>query len=173
MNALVIYFIYRPPISSSSTIVRPSTVSLIQKRQLSEVSHIPEKKLLCYKSFEEFKKRILLLSLKGWSIQSHDSYVVIQKVNSSFVIPEFEVYVDVDLKFSLRIFGWFLKQNQNIYLKYRHSLENITLSNLIYLIESFVISDGVKISGSNIVQHSVPLAYKYGENHSTPLHVKV
>ena len=55
MNALVIYFIYIPPISSLSTIVRSSTVSLIQKRQLSEVSHIPEKKLLCYKSFEELK----------------------------------------------------------------------------------------------------------------------
>ena len=53
--------------------------------------------------------------------------------STNHVLPKFEAFIDNILTFSLRVYGWMLPQNQELYSKFNKSFHNVTLSNLFIL----------------------------------------
>ena len=97
----------------------------------------------CYNSFLEFKCRINKLKLPdGWVIKSSDP-VQIFFYDNEYITPKFEIYINEDLSYNIRIFNWLLSQEHDLISKYGGSMNNITLSNLISSISSYSICEGV------------------------------
>ena len=86
----------------------------------------------------------------------------IQKLVKPYSIHEVEIYVDISLEFTIRIFGWLLKDDHEIYLLNRRSVRNITLSNLILAVENYKICEGIQFTqGTSIQTHTVPILYYF------------
>ena len=102
---------------------------------------IPE---FCYKSLDEFKKRInLLKSPHDWVIENKDEYCLIKEVDLTLVLPKVEIYVSNDLSFFIRIYGWSLSDSHKLYVKYNKSFKYITLSRLISEITVMKLCPGI------------------------------
>ena len=128
---------------SSSTTSR--SVSSIQKRdEYQQV--IPSQTTFVYKNFFEFVNRIGKLSLGNcWKIKIHDTFASISYVSQEYVLPKFEIYVDNSLSFSLRIFGWMLSDDHELYSIFKRSFENVTLSNFILKLNEYDICKGIDV----------------------------
>ena len=98
------------------------------------------------------------LVLKDWSITVADSQVRLRKLEVPYVIPRLDIEIDDSLGFTVRVFGWFLCENHNIYKSTRRSLRNITVSNLIKEIEQLALSIGLTESAfsGDCLQHVLP-----------------
>ena len=137
------------PIKSISTTVAAerSTIS-IQKRLYSSSSSsttISVATTSCYLSFGEFCARIGLLKLpKGWVInKKSDNLVQIYFSDDEHTIPQFEIYVNHNLIYNIRVYNWILPQEHNLVKLYNGSMKNITLSNLISAISVNSICQGI------------------------------
>ena len=72
----------------------------------------------CYKSFDDFTKRILKLSLGDcWKISLDDKFAVITRNSPEHILPKYEIYVDELLDYCIRIFGWMLPIDHLLYLQ--------------------------------------------------------
>ena len=121
-----------------------------------------------YKSFTEFKQRISKLRLEdSWRIDLSESLVTISSHINDYLLPKFEIFVDSSLHFSLRVFGWMLTKDHDLYEKYERSFANVTLSNLIQEIEQSLLCKGVDIpdpkAAANIQRHVIPRKFSYLE----------
>ena len=153
--------------ASRSTIqVRP-TVS-IKKREECQNNTPPLVSVPIYKSYFEFASRVMKLSLGcNWKIDVQGSFVVISYIDSTYVIPKFEIFVDQSLSFTLRVFGWTLNDDHDIYEKFQKSLCKVTLSNLIIEIERSIFCEGIGIPDPNKVlsfqKHCLPKKFNFVE----------
>ena len=76
-----------------------------------------------------------------------------------FLLPELEVIVDDSLGFTVKVYGSYLVDDHPSYLRYRRSMKNVTLSNLVKELESYQLCDGVQtleLSGK-LFHHVVPI----------------
>ena len=81
------------------------STSAVEKREGILSSSLPETPRNCYNGYDEFKKRILLLSLSpGWNI-SITEIVEIIKMETVCIIPYIQIFVDSALPFSVRVLG--------------------------------------------------------------------
>ena len=71
------------------------------------------------------------------------SQVCLHKLEDHYVIQRLDIEVDDSLGLTVRVFGWFLCENHNIYKSTRRSLRNITVSSLIKEIEQLALCIGV------------------------------
>ena len=71
------------------------------------------------------------------------------------MVPEYELIIDSLLSFSGRSFAWCLPCNHILYYNYNRSMNNITVSNLIILLDSFKMCTGVKMFTSGIIPHVI------------------
>ena len=86
----------------------------------------------CYSSFIDFQTRVNKLKLPThWNIFHTDSLSTITFLTEDTLLPKFELFVEPCLKFSLRVFGWMLTNDHEIYTKYNRSFLNVTLSSFI------------------------------------------
>ena len=92
-----------------------------------------------YKSFDEFSIRIKSLKLPhGWNIENADGECVkIQKQDQLHMLPQFEIFVNINLIFTVRVFTWSIPDFHNIYVSNCRSCKNITLSNLITVLSNY------------------------------------
>ncbi len=69
-----------------------------------------------------------------------------------------EITIDDSLGFSVSVFSWLLPVTHKIYYEHKCSIRNITVSELVRIIESFQICDGVseKVINANLINHVVP-----------------
>jgi hypothetical protein len=121
----------------SSTITSPPSVT---------VSHV-------YKSFVEFIKRVQLLNLpQGWNLSVTSSLVTVTFMDSTHMVPKFEIFVTEDLSFITRVFLWRLPAEHPIFRDNFQSFQNITLSNFISSLISFNICPGITIEDSSSIE---------------------
>lgn len=147
--------------SSTSTTTRRNSADSIVQKKLEYFGNIIETPSLCYKSFDEFTKRINLLKLSNsWTISFFETSVKISCMDDTHITPHFEVFVDNHLKFVVRVYLWELPEQHDIYNLCNHSFENITLSNLISILQSYCLCPGVSanqlVDISAFTQHVVP-----------------
>lgn len=76
-----------------------------------------------------------------------------------YLLPELEVIVDDSLGFTVKVYGSCLVDDHPLYLRYRRSIKNVTLSNLIKELESYQLCDGVQTleMSSKLFHHVVPI----------------
>ena len=124
-----------PKKSIPSSSILPRSTAAIEKREQHASSasfESPPTASLVYKSLREFLERIGKLKLGAcWHILSSESLVTISSYSTEHLIPKYEIFVESSLRFSLRVFGWMLTEDHDIYTKYERSFGNVTLTSFI------------------------------------------
>lgn len=113
-----------------------------------------------YKTFSELcQKMKSLKSLNEWSYKTFSDRLVIRKELEQFLLPKLEICIDNSLGFTVKMFGSFLVDDHELYLKYHRSMQNVTLSMLVKELEAYTVCDGVNPSEmtSKLYHHVVPL----------------
>ena len=134
-----------------------------------------EKPTDCYKNFKEFMSRINTLKLDGWQTEELEGIgVKIVKFDHLHIIPIYEVYVGNDLEFSIRVFGWKLPVQHEIYEIYKKSCKNVTLSSLISLLNGYTICCGIlqleQTDFGSFIKHCIPKKVEATDTCISPLH---
>ena len=114
----------------------------------------------CYKSLEELSNRARgLKCLADWVSKFSVAKAVFKKMVEPYMLPHLEVIVDDSLAFSVKVYGCCLVDDHPLYLKYRRSMQNVTLSKLIKELEGLKLCTGIQaceITGK-MFHHVVPL----------------
>ena len=152
---------------SSYTNSRTSAEGIAAKRPNLPTKEKPEGAY--YADLHEFKKRISSIKLPDdWQISDRQNHIF-QKIKS-YEISSVDIYVDEDLKFIIRKFSWCIPLDHEIYTKYKKTMKNITLSNLIKVISYYNICSGIKDDQAKktAICHSVPKTFDFSQNSSVP-----
>ncbi len=156
---------------------RPSAVAVEEKRKKAQHAEpTTTKNEHCYQSFGELSKRSKDLRLpEGWSIKiTEEESILLQKREDLFEVNKFEIYINTNMIFRVRIYAWALPANHILYGKYDESMRNITVSNLVRYLNGCSICLGVL--GNNITNcnpvffhHNVQRKHSYSEASFKPL----
>ena len=148
----------------------PRSTTAIKKREenISSTVSSSSVSMAVYKSFPEFQQRISKLKLgDSWQIDMSEFLVTIASNIEDYLLPKYEIFVEPSLKFSLRVFGWMLTDDHDLYGKYERSLTNVTLSNLIQEIEQSLLCKGIYIpdakATASIQRHVIPRKFSFLE----------
>ena len=75
----------------------------------------------------------------------------------------YEIFIGQSLRFQVRVLGWVIPDNHDIYGQYNSSCENVFPSNLVYSLNSYNvcqgISDNLSIDYFLLIKHSIPKAF--------------
>eukprot|EP00794_Sanderia_malayensis_P001236 gene1236-1360_t len=149
--------------ASSNPNPRQSADAISNKKIVHQNTSSTCSSTVCYKSFDEFCARAKKLKLYGgWLISQEEAdYLKIVKEDGRHELPVYEIYIDDSLGFTIRVFGWLIPNDNDIYMHRKRTMQNITLSNLINLLDSQIICNGVsqKVatkSNCKILKHCVP-----------------
>lgn len=116
----------------------------------------------CYKTFEDFCQRVKSLkSLSEWSSKLLADRVVFKKIVEPYLLPELEIIVDVSLGFTVKVFGSYLMEDHPLYLEYRRTVQNVTLSTLVKNLEDCTMCRGVNTTEvtSKLYHHVIPVSH--------------
>lgn len=100
-----------------------------------------------YKDFSDFKNRVLKLSLGDiWKVETvAENLVYAIFKTQEYVLPKFEIFVEDSLLFTVRVFGWMLPEDHEVYKKYGRSFFNMTFSNFILELGKSQLCPGIQI----------------------------
>ena len=145
-----------------------STTS-IQKRE-ERVSFLdispPFSPSTVYSNFEDFKKRIVKLSLNNcWQIDIQDTLVIITSISVEHILPKYEIFVDQSLGFSVRVYGWLLPDDHELYSSFNRSFFNVTLTNFMFELSKHFFCEGITTPDPckeiNFQKHVIPKKFNY------------
>ena len=103
-----------------------------------------------YKDFNEFTHRIVKLSLDNcWEVKLQNNLAILNYVTANYVMPKFQIFIEQSLSFSLRVYGWMLTEDHELYVMHNRSFLNVTLSNFIQRLENYVLCDGITTPDPN------------------------
>ena len=86
----------------------------------------------CYGTFVQFCHRAKSLkTLSEWSYKVLADRFVSKKVVEPYLLSELEIVVDDSLGFTVKVCGSYLIEVHPLYLKYRRSVQTVTLSTLV------------------------------------------
>ena len=95
-----------PNKSIPAKLSKPRSTAYIARFENADVCVDKLSPEFCYKSLDEFIKRINLLKLPhDWVIENKDEYCLIKEVDPTLVLPKVEIYASNDLSFFIRIYG--------------------------------------------------------------------
>ena len=93
------------------------------------------------------------------------------------MVPLYEIFIGQSLRFQIRVLGWVLPDNHDIYGQYNSSRENVFLSNLVYSLNSYNICQGIpdnlSIKYSLPVKHSIPKVFIPFQKNKLPLYESI
>ena len=108
-----------PTPRSSSSITKREDFFILQETYAPPPCHV-------YRDFSEFKLRVLNHKLGDcWNISIQDNLVVATCISVENILPKFEIFVDQSLSFSLRVYGWMIPEDHEIYVDINRSFFNI------------------------------------------------
>ena len=114
----------------------------------------------CYETFSEFCKRdTCLKSLNEWTSKMFPDKAVFKNKIEPYLPPEFEVIVDDSLVFTVKVLGCYLVEDHPLYLRFRRTLRNVTLSVLVKELNDCTFCKGVHASEITIklYHHFIPI----------------
>ena len=79
---------------------------------------VPDKPLECYKSFSEFNQRMKSLQLVGWQFSVNDTVAHLKFYDNEHSVPKYEIFVDEQLVYTLRVLLWNINSHHEIYSLY-------------------------------------------------------
>ena len=90
------------------------------------------------------------------------------------MVPLYEIFVGQSLRFQIRVLGWVLRDNHDIYGQYNSSCENVFLSNLVYSLNSYNVCQGMQdnlsIDYSLLVKDSIQKVFIPFQENKLPLY---
>lgn len=117
-----------------------------------------------YSTFQEFSQRAKnLKTICDWMSKFSVDKAVFKKMTEPYMLPQLEIIVDDGLGFTVKVYGCYLVEDHPLYLEYRRSMQNVTLSNLVKELEGYKLCNGVQTLEltSKLFHHVVPI------NHDT------
>ena len=91
-----------------------------------------------YKSIDEIAKRFLeLKTLSNCVINCETNNIILKLSDPNFTIPKITVVIDDSLAYTIECYGWRLREEHEIYKRYKRNLQNVTVSNLIHVINLY------------------------------------
>ena len=119
-----------------------------------------------YKDFSDFVQRIVNLKLSDtWDINIQNNLVIATFMSADHLLPKFEIFIDQSLSFSLRVYGWMLPKDHEIYANVNNSFLNITFSNFVHQLKLYNLCHGISIPNTkltnNIQKHVIPKKFNY------------
>ena len=114
-----------------------------------------------YQSFAELCKRVERCKLDDWTISMSISNIKFISYLHPHIVPQFEITIDDSLEFSVVVFGWLLSDVHPLYKKYKRSVRNVTVSNLLTEIKQYhlcvgLCTESINHIHSNIISHVIP-----------------
>ena len=161
-----------------STLTQPrlSAEIISSKKELAQ-NNYAEVIHCYYHSFEEFCNRVKQLKLPpSWKISYHDHEVKALNFDDIHSIPKYEIYINKQLKFFVRLFGWKLKPSHAVYTNHEQSVKSVTLSNLITIIENqYKLCQGIsdEKAKQKFIQHVMPKHYSSSADSGDCLYTKL
>lgn len=136
-----------------------------------------------YEDLKSLMNSIEAAKITGWKVsaESENFYVTDEnsikytsrvvkflKYEPPYILPKYEMYVDDSLSFTIRVFGWLLPDTHPIYKDNFRSVQFITVTNLINVIEKYNICEGVcdKLLLGNTVKHAIPKEFDIRDSES-------
>ena len=97
------------------------------------------------------------LQLVGWQFSVNDTVAHLKIYDKEHSVPKYEICVDEQLVYTLRVLLWNINSHREIYSLYHRSLINITISNSIKSFMEYHIFAGLPntLSGT-CLEHNVP-----------------
>ena len=167
MKEGAIPYLNLPEKSLPTTVITPRSTTSIEKRITCIASKIDDAPKKCYKDFEDVSKKIKLLKAVGWDIIQHDQIIKLVKYEASYEIPKYEINVDNSLNFTIRVYGWLLPETHELYVKKFRSIQNITLSRLMQVLDLFKFCEGIPDScisfSDQIKKHIIYKTFQYNK----------
>lgn len=133
--------------SHSSKSSTPRSTDTIAKREKclqnaqTVNAQIPK---LCYSSYYDFVQRVTKLKLQpGWTIIEKTNYLEakFEEPESLFTAPKYEMFINKDLRLTLRCYGWAIPENAEI-MQHFPTFNTVTLSEFIKMLGSYKICEG-------------------------------
>ena len=91
--------------------------------------------------------------------------VVITILLANLILPKYEIFVDDSLRFTVRVFGWILSEDHDLYKQYSQSFLNVTLSTFTFLLERYVLCEGIQVpnisKGLRFQKHVILKKFNY------------
>ncbi|XP_065649371.1 uncharacterized protein LOC136078177 [Hydra vulgaris] len=113
-----------------------------------------------YNKLNDISIRIPKLKLlNGWITDVKEKEIsILKNVSNQFVLPEFEITIDESLGYSLAVYGCMVPECHPIYSDYKRSMQNITVTNLIHVLESYQLCIGVPNheKAASTIHHCIP-----------------
>eukprot|EP00112_Aurelia_sp_Birch-Aquarium-sp1_P018468 Seg4408.1 transcript_id=Seg4408.1/GoldUCD/mRNA.D3Y31 product="Transposable element P transposase" protein_id=Seg4408.1/GoldUCD/D3Y31 len=115
------------------------------------------------------------LKLERWQTEEkEDIGVNIFKFDHSHIIPNYEIYVDSHLDFFIRVFGWKLPVQHEIYQICKKSCKNVTLCSIISVVNGYTICCGILeielTDFGSFINHCIPKKCEATDTGISPLH---
>lgn len=125
---------------------------------VKDYSQDVEKKRAIYKDFGELCKRVQSLkTLSGYTVNILEDRIEIKNYKDSLLLPELEVVIDDSLGFTLKVYGFYLPDDHELYSQYFRSVTNTSVANLVKEIESHIVCHGVNATiSAHVVHHIIP-----------------
>ena len=124
---------------------KPRTTTSISKRE-SSIQQLHTAVKHQYKDFNEFKTRILKLKLGHcWNVMLNEKDMLITYIEEEYVTPKYDIYVDFSLRFSIRVYCWFLNDDHLLYKQYKKNFFIVTLSAIISELLTLKLCKGIHV----------------------------
>ena len=160
---------------STQTKPRKSAELIQAKKQIATAFPVDEPVHDCYKSFAEFTKRVEQLALKdNWRNVNHLSYTCTFKSDNQLELPSHEIFVNIDLSFVIRVYGWHLPNIHQLYKQFSSSMKCVTLSNLISHVVKYQICSGIQDVDvrKRSKEHCIPVKYDPASQHPNQIYFR-
>ena len=104
-----------------------------------------------YKSIDDIAKQFFeLKTLSNCVINCKTNNITLKLSDPNFTIPKITVVIDGSLAYTIECYGWCLREEHEIYKRYKRNPQNVTVSNLIHVINLYDFCKGtnaIEISG--------------------------
>ena len=125
-----------------------------------------------YTDFKDLVKRISSLKwMETWKLKTSDESLTIASPDRDMTSRKFQIFVDISLHFTIRVYNYLLPEDHDLYKIYHRSLKHITISNLLSELSKSILCKGVenKSFSGKLIHHSVPYLFdtthdNYGDN---------
>ena len=121
-----------------------------------------------YSTFQEFSQQATnLKTICDWMSKFSVDKAVFKKMTEPYMLPQLEIIVDDGLGFTVKVYGCYLVEDHPLYLEYRRSMQNVTMSNLVKELEGYKLCNGVQTLEltSKLFRHVVPIDHDTVSEH--------
>ena len=67
--------------------------------------------------------KIKLIKANEWTILHESNRLIFKKMDGIHILPQIELYIDIDLFYTIRVFGWLLPETHDLYKRNKRSVK--------------------------------------------------